>query len=461
MSTFQRIKEEFLRAIQQAARSKSSAYDTQAEVLRIDEEGTAWVHIPGGAEETPVELSIDAKEGDIVQVRVADGRAWMNGNNTAPPTDDTKANQAQASADSAQSAADQAQADIDEEKEYFWHDDAGAHVKGKAYRTDIKSDGMKIIEAATEEEVARFGADGAQIGKDSEAHVAIEKQAMRLIGKYGSTFEVVDTRDADGLSEYTETKTSTGSATLFVEHALSSITSVSVNGTVLDSTEYHRSPQLDRAIVLNEAPAAGASIEITYKSPDIMLWYTFGYRDPNGNIGTGSVAFGSYSTASGSESHAEGAYTKASGGDSHAEGMHTTASGGESHAEGYYTVASGLYSHAEGQYCEAGGGSSHAQNTHTKASGSAQTAIGRYNVEDASSIYGLIMGNGNSTARSNAFGVTWDGDYEFALDSTAAAGTVDGDLYAAINAKGWLNAIAGTGDLISLKLLLTKILQTI
>lgn len=71
---------------------KSSPYDTQAEVRRVEGD-IAWVHIPGGVDETPVQLTTNAKKGDIVQVRVSGGRAWLYGNQTAPPTDDTKANE--------------------------------------------------------------------------------------------------------------------------------------------------------------------------------------------------------------------------------------------------------------------------------------------------------------------------------------------------------------------------------
>lgn len=72
-------------------KEKPKPYDTTAEVVRIEDD-IAWVHIPGGVIETPAELSISAKEGDKVKVRVAGGNAWITGNSTSPPTDDKKAN---------------------------------------------------------------------------------------------------------------------------------------------------------------------------------------------------------------------------------------------------------------------------------------------------------------------------------------------------------------------------------
>lgn len=73
--------------------SKTKAYDTVAEVLRVDEK-TAYVHIDGGADETPAQMTINCKEGDSVKIRVSGGRAWLTGNLTSPPTDDTAANKA-------------------------------------------------------------------------------------------------------------------------------------------------------------------------------------------------------------------------------------------------------------------------------------------------------------------------------------------------------------------------------
>lgn len=72
---------------------RPKAYDTQAEVVRIDND-TAYVHIPNGVDETPVRLTIAAEVGDTVQVRVSNGRAWIMGNGTHPPTDDHTANEA-------------------------------------------------------------------------------------------------------------------------------------------------------------------------------------------------------------------------------------------------------------------------------------------------------------------------------------------------------------------------------
>lgn len=85
---------EFVKEIASAMKeSKTKAYDTVAKVLRVDEK-TAYVHIDGGADETPAQMAINCKAGDSVKIRVSGGRAWLTGNLTSPPTDDTAANKA-------------------------------------------------------------------------------------------------------------------------------------------------------------------------------------------------------------------------------------------------------------------------------------------------------------------------------------------------------------------------------
>mgnify|MGYP007122818835 CR=1 FL=1 len=85
---------EFVKEIASAMKeSKTKAYDTVAKVLRVDEK-TAYVHIDGGADETPAQRAINCKTGDSVKIRVSGGKAWLTGNLTSPPTDDTAANEA-------------------------------------------------------------------------------------------------------------------------------------------------------------------------------------------------------------------------------------------------------------------------------------------------------------------------------------------------------------------------------
>lgn len=93
-------------------RKTTSAYDVAATVTRI-EDGIAWVHIDGGVDETPVKLTVAAHEGDVVQVRVGGGTAWLTGNGSRPPTDDALAGVAKELADGAVASLVIQQAEID------------------------------------------------------------------------------------------------------------------------------------------------------------------------------------------------------------------------------------------------------------------------------------------------------------------------------------------------------------
>ena len=79
--------------IKEADKKKTSPLDTTAEVMRIEDD-TAWVRIPGGSDDTPVKLTINALPGDKVQIRIAKGAGWITGNVSNPPTDDRVANRA-------------------------------------------------------------------------------------------------------------------------------------------------------------------------------------------------------------------------------------------------------------------------------------------------------------------------------------------------------------------------------
>lgn len=144
--------------------NKPEAYDTGATITRI-EDGMAWVHIPGGVDETPVKLTIAAEVGDEVQVRVSGGSAFLVGNATAPPTDDKVAKKAQRTADRALS-------DIESQQNYFWHDSEGAHISGvkesatTGHNTLIDKNGIKL--RSGEKVISSFTTEAIDIGSETE-----------------------------------------------------------------------------------------------------------------------------------------------------------------------------------------------------------------------------------------------------------------------------------------------------
>lgn len=375
---------------------KTSAYDTTATVIRIEGQ-TAWVHIPGGVNETPASLTIDAKPGDIVQVRVSGGRAFLVGNSTAPPTDDTKANKAKTAADEAKNTASKAKETADGAKdsadsaihlaegvnEHFWHDNAGAHITEDTqedYQADpasaggntlITSQGMAIRKGQTE--LAVFSANGAQVGKSGAAHSVIDADGQRFYARNGTT----------------------------------QLANIGYGNAIID----------DGSIA-------------------VIPYFTFGNRAANSVIGGLSFAEGSYNESSGYCSHAEGFETEASGHYSHAEGNSTHAQGENSHAEGGIAYAVGDHSHSEGYRTEASAEASHAQNYNTIAGYPHQTVIGRYN--DNQSDTAFEIGNGSNGSPHNAFVVDWDGNVSIQGSLTINGSVMDDYVIDEGQASNWL-----------------------
>ena len=182
---------------------------------------------------------------------------------------------------------------------------------------------------------------------------------------------------------------------------------------------------------------------------------TVGSREESGSYRLGEYAFaeGAGPKASGAASHAEGYSTTASGQTSHAEGNRTEASSPNSHAEGDSTTASGNSSHAEGYITTASGEYSHAEGRTTIAQGNNQHVQGKYNIADTTSAH--IVGNGsNSSNRSNAHTLDWNGNAWFAGDvytgSTSGTNKDDGSVKLPIVYSGTTapsNDIGKNGDL--------------
>ena len=453
-----------------AQEKKTSAYDTAATITRIEANGTAWVHIPGGVEETPVKLTISAKPGDTVQLRVGGGSAWLVGNQTAPPTDDTKANKAQETAEKAAGTATNYVADTN--NGIFVHPkdntEDGVQIRDKISilrsgesvaeygdtvrigKTDdahllIESDAVDIIRSG--ESVAEYGAT-ARIGKAGAAHLLVKDDAVDIIragvsvAEYGAAARIGKANSAHFLiqdakiagygnasSIYFETGNAgntvqqtyagDGSTQYFNVYMATSLTSVKVNGTTVSATLQNSS-----MVKTASAPANGSTVVITYKTSASAPYFTFGTRGSS-TVGIGSSSFGNMNKAPGIYATAEGELTTAAGFASHAEGSESAAYGAHSHAEGRECETWGDDSHAGGNLSQARGAYTFAHGLGAKATTRGAMACGRYNFPTAV-LFGVGYGNGDGS-RLNAFSVGESGNCfigkRLLSGSPSAAGT--------------------------------------
>ena len=201
-------------------------------------------------------------------------------------------------------------------------------------------------------------------------------------------------------------------------------------------------------LTFDSAPTAGSSNPVTSAGIKTALdgHYVAAGRKNGTTLGNYATAEGRNTTASANYAHAEGLKAAASANGAHAEGSDTTASGVAAHAEGSYAAASGYGSHAEGSATAASGNSAHSEGEATAASGMnahaegkntianhfCQHVFGSYNVEDPSTQvatlrgnYVEIVGNGTSSARSNARTLDWSGNETLAGKLTLGAAPTD------------------------------------
>ena len=440
----------------QTNQAKPTAYDTPAVVRRVEGD-IAWVHIPDGVDETPVKMTINAKEGDQVQVRVSGGSAFMVGNGTAPPTDDAKAKQAYTIATVAEGAAENALANANLAKE------AADTARGEAIRAGEAADRAegKADDAADAATSAQQSADSALVSLDTvqdvvgvlnwiTAHgtmtltsdVAVNPAHVYFIvdagGDYvvgGTHYSIVsEPKDAElstyyeltvdeSVQNYVATHIAVDSEGLWLipeDNATIASSSkkilIAVGGaghTYSTAGTYIIQKVNGTDTVFAKFTADGATMQAEGSTQIAHLgygpgndsaggtsttpYYTLGKRLNNSAIGNYSVAEGSNNTASGFISHAEGNYTTASGKWAHAEGRHTTASGNYSHAEGGgptdNTIASGEVSHVEGRGTTASAQAAHAEGERTTASGLSSHAEG----QDTTASGNHAHAEGNST----------------------------------------------------------------
>ena len=192
-----KIINELIRALKQPER-KTRAYDTIAEVVRI-EDGIAWVHIPGGVDETPVQMSINSKVGDTVRVRVSGGQAWLMGNDTSPPTDDEKAEAAKSVADKALMKIDKLEAiQIIAEMIETNSLTVLGDLDGTGYRVVIQNDGLYIVDP-DDEILSKYGTE-AYIGKESVG-VTISGSSISMESHGENLFSVTQIENATVLGK--------------------------------------------------------------------------------------------------------------------------------------------------------------------------------------------------------------------------------------------------------------------
>ena len=453
-----------------------------ATVQSVDTDGTIWVSLPGSSHVTPIKSTgANVSPGDTVLTELRGTSLHITVNQSDPAIGESRATNitrrivrpVETEAKIAKTIADEAQAVADATAQHFFADDNGAHITDVTqdewtaavndnfsdYDPDTKPYHNQLLNSlgillrtalnnlvsitrsaiafydgtgnAASNIVARFGSDGAQIGKTGAAHSVIDAYGQRFYGGSDGTTQLANIGYGEG-----ETQSGTAIAPYFTMGLRKKTTSVYVPSTTYNVGDHVLYEGVEyvcaRTHTLDEWTPSKWSLAIgAYSNASGTQVTACGYA---------SHAEGSGASAVAAHDHAEGVGTIAHGGSSHAEGWRTEAAGNASHAEGDYTYAGSFSSHAEGNHTRAYSSYSHAQNKGTIARSEAQTAIGKYNVEDANDTYALIIGNGTDNSnRSNALTVDWSGNVEAAGSITGPIDSTDtaSDIIDANTSGGW------------------------
>lgn len=278
---------EFYKAVEGVKNKKPLGYDTQATVRRI-EDGVAWVHIPDGVDETPARMTISAKVGDVVQVRIVNGRAFLVGNASAPPTDNTEAVKAMGQAGLAAEAASIARQKADEAVE----DAATAH--------EAAMSAQDAADAAQDSaDAAQTSADNAQASATTANQAA--NSALAGLGTVESVLDVV-TWFSEHKTATTDTTVQAGKSYYEYDASTGVLTKVDPEGTENPSEEGWY--ELDEAITNYVSTHLAQTNDGLNVVSSINGWrvlissgggnYNAGVYliDPNGNIAQSTTAAG-------------------------------------------------------------------------------------------------------------------------------------------------------------------------
>ena len=382
---------EFADALKQTFSTPS---DTRAATVQsVDSDGTVWVVYPGASSPTPIaSVGAAVEPGDYVYTQLLNGRLVLTTNKSDPAIGGTKTraivNAITQPIDRAvviaKGIADEAKAVANAINQHFWNDTNGAHItdvtqdEWKAavddgfsdYDADTKpyhnllmnSLGILLRTAlnnlvsitrsaiafydgtgnAASNIVARFGSDGAQIGKSGAAHSVIDANGQRFYATNGTT-QLANI----GYGEGTNDTGGTSLAPYFSFGYRPPIHRFDAGGSLV----FYR----------GDICSYNGRHYVCLDGTDESVWDASKWRvlRSTNAIGNNSVSEG-YASSRGWESYAQGNRCVADGEMSHAEGQGALALDNEAHAEGSFTSAFGTFSHAEGADTVASGPSSHA-----------------------------------------------------------------------------------------------------
>lgn len=437
---------------------KATTAREQATFLRVDQDGTQWVRLPGSNDETPVNgrSLASAKPGDMVEWSVEDGRLSIVGNSTSPSvgmrgvdeavaTVTQLAEGAYSQAEAADASASAAQRIAEATAQHVWTDTQGLHVTyatkeqfqqeptgpnqlsnaygivlrdAETWMSAFTTDGMTVYDGQGNDDgnaVAEFSGDGARVGYKHSSNVSISSDGMvfnnyagldvgAVLSNGGTTQEPLELQflKTGQYATYSNPVTYT-----FVQQMLS----LDVNHyEVAITLETSYSPDYwNSELVFRGSFDTWPSVKVVlYEDQDVAIYTPEAGPSPN-NANSEESPLGNdlLNVIVEVKNAYSGLMARLSEDGPIVTAVYNMDAPSYRFGRG---EATGDYAFSEGSGV-ASGNHSHAQNKGTIAASSNQTSLGRYNIADGTGQYAVILGNGSADDhRSNALTVDWQGN---------------------------------------------------
>lgn len=456
---------DFIKAIQNANKTATSAYDTAARVTRV-EGGTAWVHVEGGVEETPVEMSISCEPGDDVRVRINKGAAYIIGNNTNPPTNDKAAvqqviNISQIARQTATKAYEYLQSLFDELSKYVAKGTSNIGILSEVMKKT--EDGVEIY--SDEQSSAVFHTDDGSVELKQRSTTSAEAPAFFHVDLYKKFFG--NNNSITGNSSYwsvaeglaNEIKGSGYSHAFGISNKLTGATASIASGNCSNIN----------GGLFNFAFGNGAQIGETDSSGQITASGSHNFAEGL----SAKIKSGDYNVAMGNSPSAEGLGNTVFGGNNsvrgsycYANGWGNTIEGGSyNHAEGQNNWLYGSYNnggnHIEGRFNKIYGDSSNSDSTHVEgfqntAYGSQNHIEGSFNTVSNGSnthVQGMLHTVNGSYNHVGGYGATVRGQYNLieSLSNVNVTGNSNAVTGGNTTVEGSGNNVVNAGDSAKIK----------
>ena len=248
----------------------------------------------------------------------------------------------------------------------------------------INANGMSVYQdvSGTATEVAKFGSSGARIGQENIENMTISSDGAKLVNTNGITV-------FDAYSNSTSEEIKISMPVGIGQGTTKFLKPRPKTGTRITVLAYYATPSPNDIYKVSFGFTAGTTEEKSY-SPRIKVKYS-AYSNSD-YVSVSPLTTATYGIISIS-------YTVDSVAPSFSMGTRNTEDG------------IGAFSTTLGRWCSASGVNSLAANLGTIANGASQTVIGKYNTEDNSNTYALVVGKGSDEDnRSNAFTIDWSGN---------------------------------------------------